>query len=366
MAGKGSGWHGESRRHSLARKGVKTTPQGARMKTVPKGRIIDAYGIKFDAHGQPMVAEGILGDLWDKAKSTITQSKLTQKIKDVGGTIKQKVTGVGQKIKETGAKIKEKVTPSKDKVKTSTVKADHPMRRGMEIPKETPKGKHPARRENEALAKQMDKVERQKISSTEEELEQASHFGRKPSKEEVDIDNKGRVGALKSKIASEEKKVPREQLTDMPEEVFESPDADSLIAIAENSEKLIDYKNELQYDINMIKTEAKRLKKRFETDERKEIADLNADRDKARANFKKFKDNIKMSGMDESKAKHKTQSKLNELKQEFEQRKVEIGALKMRNKVTIDFLNDLTDDLTRNVVKMDKKVKQMTASGKVK
>ena len=328
MAGKGSGWHGESRRHSLARKGIKTVSQG---------RIMKAYGIKYDVNGNVMIADGILGDLYDKAKSFVTESKIGEKLKEVGA-----------KVKEVGVKAKEKIkgigkpSPEKQEKRIAKLKAE---------------------KEKTELSKQVDKVEKQRISSREEELEQASHFGTKPSLESIDIDNKGRIGALKEKLAIE-KDIPKDKLMDLPEEVFESPDADSIIAIAENSEKLIDFNNELKHDIRMIKVEKGRLKKRFQSDEYKELKDLKADRRLARSQMEDKIKQVKMSTIGEDKIRNKINKLESGYKQEYQQREIELGALRNRNRVTLQFMDDLTKDLSRNVVKLDKQIKRMTASGK--
>lgn len=348
MAGKGRGWHDDSRRHSLARKGIKTAD----------GKIMKSYGIQCDSNGNVMVSKGLLKDLFDKARSSITESKIATKIKGVGTDIKQiqeeKQLRKSQKLSE------KQVEQAK---KTEAVRFQAEKKGEIKTLKEERKR---LKRGDVELETEVKQVEKQRKRSQRQELEQASHFGKKPSRRNIDLDNKGRVGALKQKISSEERKVPKSQLMDLPKEAFQSPDADSIIAIAENSEKLIDYNNELKYDINMIKVEKRRLAKRFRSDEYKEFKDFKVDRQKARVDFERNKDSIKITGMDESDMKQKISKLQNEFKQEFNQREIELGALRNRNRVTLQFLDDLGKDLKRNVIKINKRIKVMTASGKVK
>ena len=70
-----------------------------------------------------------------------------------------------------------------------------------------------------------------------------------------------------------------------------------------------------------------------------------------------------MSGLEEYKIREKTKKLEAEYKRDHEQRQIELQAMKRRNRVTLHFIDDLTGDLDRNVRKIDKRVKTMTASG---
>ena len=290
------GWKGESRRHSLSRKGIKTN--------LPDGRRFDVSNyvargqIEYDHSGNEMVSDGVLKDLYDKAKSSITKSKI-------------------------GVKIKEKLD----------------------------------------ARKQSAKVEEGMKRSDKQELEQASHFGKKPPTSQVKVTNKGRVGAITSKIQAEQHSVPKAQMNNVTTEMLESMDADSLIAIAENTEKLMHYSNEMKYDLNMLKVEGNRLYKIFKADERKEYLNLRADQKLAKKQMEIKIDNLKMTGLEDKDIDHKVSQLKSEYKQTYEHRKIEIESYKNRNKVTILFIKDLSSDLRRNITKIDKKAKRMSASG---
>lgn len=307
-------WKGESRRHSLARRGIKTVPQNM------NGKVMKAYGIQYDKDGEVMLADGWLGDVYDKLKSPFTKKTVEEKL------AKQNVI----KAKEEKKKAKQDYKDQKEQTKA---------------------------------VKQQAKASRKQEEKDRQEREQKEHFGKKPDKSEVDVDNKGRLGALKGKIGAVENTPTPAEKSNITEQSYESVDPDVYIELAEDSEKLINYKNELKHDIGMLEVEGKRLRKRFEADERKELRDLKADRKKAKADIERKTDQLKMSGMDTSKMKHKISKLENEYKQEYENREIELGALRNRNRITIDFVKDLVHDNTRNIRKMDKKIKMLTASG---
>jgi len=277
-----------------------------------------------------MVSEGVLGDLWDKAKSSITKSKIGTKLKEIGGSIKEKFSK--PKSPEI-SQAKMNVKLAKQKAKEDKAKAK--------------KAKAEVKRVKKEIKANRDK-----------------DFGQKPSEDSVDISNKGRVGAIKEKIASKEHQVTSEnEFNDITDEMFGSPDADSIIALSENSEKLIDYGNELKYDINMLRTEGKRLQRRFSADERKEQTVLQADMRKDREALERKMRDLKSSGADPEVVKNKIARLKAEYDQNYGQRKAELEALKMRDRVTLKFIKDLSDDLERVARKIDKRIKYMTASG---
>ena len=319
MKGKGSGWHGESRRHSMARRGISTAD----------GRIMKAYGVQQDANGEYLVSEGILGDIYEKAKSSITQSKVATKLKEVGAKAKEVVVGTP----EVQAKKKE-LKEQKELTKIQKLE--------LKKVKETEK----------AIA-----------VAEERDLKQAQMYGLEPEASELDVSNKGRVGAIQKKISAKERGVSPEKLTDLPDDVFTSRDADSQIAVAENTEQLIDYSSELKYDIGMLDAEKKRLSKVFGADRRAELKKYQADKDYERSNVKEQVENLKMSNISDTKLKAEEKKLVAEHKKKFEQRRAEIDAMSSRNKVTLNFLDDLADDLGRIANKFDKRIRRMTASG---
>jgi len=318
---KGPGWHGESRRHSLARRGIRTVPEN--------GRLMQSYGIRYDGNGSVMVSEGILGDLWDKAKSAVTKSKIGTKLKEIGTSIKEKVSKPkSPEIEQAKLNVKQ----AKQKAKEDKAKAKEAKAEVKKVKKDI-------------------KADRKK------------DFGERPSESDVDISNKGRLGAIKEKVASTEHKVSENEMNDVTDEMFGSPDADSIIALAENSEKLIDYGNELKYDINMLRTEGKRLQKRFSADERREQAILQADMRKDREAIERKIRDWKSSGADPVVVKNKVARLKADYEQKYNQRKAELDALKLRDRVTLKYIKDLSDDLERVARKIDKRIRYMTASG---
>ena len=326
MAGK-SGWPNESRRHGLASKGISTSNMS----------IPNAYGVKHDSHGNYLVSNGLLADLYEKAKSGVTKAKIGEKIKEVG-----------VKAKEVGEIVKEKV------VGTEAVR---------EKRKEVTEQK-----EIEKLQKLEDKkvksVERTIKKADERELKQAEIFGKQPKKGAVDVSQKGRAGAIAKKIASEERKVLPAQLTDLPEAVFTSKDADSMIAVAENKEKLVDFSNELKHDIRMLKVERNRLARSFNSDLIAERKRLESDRRVRRKQLKEEIDALKTTSVDDELTKHKIDNLIIDHRRAFQQKEIELNSLRNRDNVTLRFMDELGRDLGKVQHQINKRVRVLTASGK--
>ena len=188
-------------------------------------------------------------------------------------------------------------------------------------------------------------------------------LGEKVSISDVDVTQHGRVGAITEKIEMEERKVSREELTDLPEEALTSPDADSIIAVAENKEKLIGYKNELKQDIGMLEAERYKFNRTFDQDYTNEKRKMYNERELERKTINEKIRNLKVSTLKPEVIASKVSELNRKFVNKFNKREIEIQAMRLRDSNTLKYMSGLADDLKKLVRQADSRLQRYLASG---
>ena len=157
--------------------------------------------------------------------------------------------------------------------------------------------------------------------------------------------------------------VSREALTDLPSASLTSKDADSIIKVSENKEKIIQYANTLNLDIKMLEVEGKKLKKRYHIDQRNTEA---IDRNDMLFDKKKLNEQLKdleVSGLEPDKEKNERNKLITTFKTKYAIRKAERDSYRERDKKTVEFVFELRNDMRKLHRQVNKRVQRMIASG---
>ena len=103
MAGKGRGWHGDSRLHSLAQKGISTKIDNQKRFAV--NNYVSRGHVNYDTNGNIMVSEGLLSDLGEKLQTGLARTKV-----GILGTKEEKKALKEEKTVETFQKKAQKTS----------------------------------------------------------------------------------------------------------------------------------------------------------------------------------------------------------------------------------------------------------------
>lgn len=329
MNKKPKGWRNDSYRHSLARRGI-TTKFGP--KYTASGVMMPSAGVQ-----KWLEAQGFWSDLWGKAKE------------------------FGGKIKETAASIKERIRPSDPEV----LAAKERLRVAKEQKKQA-KLIAKQKKEQLSVAKEYEKaakadVERSMVEERGMQLETEAAMD-EPLPPEYGI-QQSEVGGMISNISKTTHKPAPEEMFDVTEEMYESPDADAIIATSENKEKLITYANEVEYNINQLKAERNNLAKEFKEVERHQYTELKNNKKANQEKLKRKIELLKTTGMEE----HKVEAKIRDIKEyylhEIKKQEIDYDEIKKQHRVDVQHVDGIIHDLKRLHRQVDKRVKSMTASG---
>lgn len=276
--------------------------------------------LRYDASGCVMPSEGITSWLGGVAK----------KFKDFGGKVKEKAVKVGVAIKEKAVKAKEFI---KKKL----------------TPKEA------------AQQKELEKVA--EVTEQEELIETRAEIRDGPPDTPEEIDIRGRVKGLVDTLTQVKHKPSEEELMNVTDELLMSPDADAIIVIAEEKEKLANYTAELQRLIDLLEVEGRAKSDEYRNEEDYLYRKLKNDIRLMRANVRENQERIEVSGLPEAKAEHK----IFELDNDLRMKERELEALykdtRRQHEADLNHVENLVDNLEGIHDQVHKRFETMVAAG---
>jgi len=266
--------------------------------------------------------------------------------------IKEWLGGVTQKFKEFGKKTKEAVVKVGAKAKKAAVKAKEYIKEKL-----TPKEKAKEAEQKEELEKVSDVAEQEEFIETRAELRDG------PPDTVQEIDVRGRVKGIVDTLAQTKHKPSEEELTNMTDELLMSPDADAIIVVAEEKEKLAKYSAELQRMIDFLEVEGRAKKEEYSNEEDYLHRKLKNDFRLMRANMKERQERIESSGLPEQQIEHKINTTDNDLRMKEREYASIYNDTRRQHEVDLDFIDNMVDNLEGIHTQVHKRFKGMTASG---
>jgi len=312
-------WNGESQRHAMSRRGVRTT---------------QSRGVRYDYSSDNMPSEGIrkwIGDVAEKFKRGWQKFRYGEKPAKELAEARKKAWQAKERAKQAKAKAKEA------KVATKEAKA--------------------RAKEEEELAKVAE------VSRAEEFQETREIMREGPTDTAEDVGIRGRVKGIVDTLAQVQHKPSEEQLTNMTDELLMSPDADAIITVAEEKERLVLYHGELKRMADLLEVEGETKEDEFDNEERYLYDKLYNDKETAYNATQKKMEMIESSMMDD-----KTKRiKINELKNDYRYKVNELKGIyndvRRRHIVDLKHVDTVVDGLRGIQRQIDKRIRAMTASG---
>jgi len=355
---KNQGWKNESYRHSAAARGIRTYNTN--------------YSIHVDAHGQIAPSSEVdkflesQGWISDKVEAGMS---LVENIKD-------KVVEKGEALYEKGEKLVEGAHDAKDALAkkftkpSGDVASDARIKAGYKAIEDKSAKESAQERKMTNLDTKMDIASNdQDILDMEQQLEYmgeetSDDMGGPEPEPSLLVKMKDGIGDLMKGIYAEtyEPSNPDEYF-DYDESKMESIDADSIIASAENKEKLIVYSNDLKQKVSELEVQTKALSNKMKTEEESERNELVREKkleyEKAKAKIQ----NIKTTMMDKSRMEERTQRVKDAFHKTFKMKEDNIKLLKIQHDADIRHIKGVANDLTALSKMIDGSVKASTARG---
>jgi len=149
-------------------------------------------------------------------------------------------------------------------------------------------------------------------------------------------------------------------------DMYQSIDTDQIKLVVENKKEFISFTNDLEHDIDLLGVAFKQARNTFNTEESKDSKLLSNDMKSARDKLKSEIEMVKSSGFDKTIMNKKISDFKANYDYEMRSLKNEITAKKMQNSADLKYINDLRGDLDKLHRQLDKRVRMMTASGQKK
>lgn len=312
---KGKGWHNDRYEHKLASKGVSVAYD------------YNLYSPKYTANGQMLPSEGIKD--W---------------LKGVGSKFKQ-----GYRKLRYGKEGAQVVNKAERKAKEAKLEAKRA--------KANTKAAKLKNKELRELKKARD------MSQFEEQQEAKDVIRAGPVDEDFEIEPGGRTKTLMDEMAKETHNVPREEMFDTDMDIIESVDADAIIKVAEEKEKLINFNVKKGKYIGLLRVESKAKEREFNLEERSLANSISNDKKLARAKLDTKIRNIKMTGMSKENMIHQINEAKNDYETEFRGKENILRETKMQHHADIDFIKNAIKKHQQVYEQIDNRIKVMTASG---
>lgn len=314
------GWTGDSQRHAMARYGISTS-------YMPNYNATGCIS-NHTANGIMLPSDGLL----DKFASLKT--KVSETGKKVVDFSKKKIEAMKEKRAE------KKATGKTGEFDLGIVKGEASVT--LDAPK-----------------KGIFKKGTQTIDDTPDTIEKQE----KSPKVEPFKKTKGRIDDVITGIAEEKHITTPAQKQDVTIDLYKSIDADAIISTAENKEKLISYANDLEHDINILKTETNILERKFREEERKIQSKNSNDKSLARSKLDQNVKMIKQSGMPREQERFEASELKRRYEDEHRTKENLFKDIRMQHRVDISYVKELANDFKRLHSQIDKRVRTMTANG---
>lgn len=373
---KNKGWPGEKQRHAMASRGIPTTFGSYSSKTPYANRSKDnkLYNVA-----------GYVNGIWRWGTAIKTNSGKWIFVRDNSSNPPVKLiprhikiygsTGLNSKlvirydeqgnmmpsdgIRDWVGGIAEKFRKGIDRVRYGKEGAQV-LAESRQVTKDTKKSEKEAKlieKQANELNKAAELAEREELIETKRQIRE----GPKDTPEELKMG--GRIGSLVDNLAKQSHKPTEEELTNLTDELLESPDADAIIVVAEEKEKLVTYTSELQRTVDLFEVEYDAKKEEYRIEERYLYDRLHNDIRFLRANLRESIERISMSGIKESKQRHK----IEEMKIDADIKEREFKAIynnvREQHKADLNFIERMKDGTEDVHDQVYKRLRNMTASG---
>ncbi len=361
------GWKNESYRHSAAARGIRTYNTN--------------YSIQVDAHGQiapsPEVDRFLESNGWISDKIAAGKELIegmVEKTRDVGERLVEKGGDLVERTKEGYENIKGSAEALADRMKKSPeqIRLQEDAKRYKQEAKDvkrTAKQDAQDRKKDKLITKIDVAASEQDITDMEQQLEymgeeRMDDIGGPEPEPSLLNKMKGGIGDLMKDISAEtyEPANPDEYF-DYDESKMESIDADSIIATAENKEKLIVYSNDLKQKVSELNVQTKALQNKFRTEEESERNELAREKKLEYSKAKTKIQNIKTTMMDGDQIEVRSQRIKDAFHKTFKMKEDNIKLLRIQHDADIRHIKGVSNDLTALSKMIDGSVKASTARG---
>lgn len=309
MRKKGSGWYGEPRRHSLARRGISTASPGYRYGRALKSGYLPSAGVR-----------DFLGGLWDKTKDAIHRFQSKRIDKDI-------------------EREKERLRKKKLEEAVSPLFAPAPVKR---VPEEEEIGKAVLTEKEKAVLKERGG---EVISPETVEAEMATEESKAISEPKV------------MKGDPEYGDITREDVTGQ----YKTVDVDAIKDLVSNREELIELKNVLKKNARIVGVQVKTMRESYELEEKIKKREILGERDRRYRDLKNYAGRVGYSIWRSNlrPQDYNVLDRKNDLSNWFEREKVRYRDYRRQHFVDVTSLEERGKDMMRVVDDLDVKLKEL-------
>jgi hypothetical protein len=335
-----NGWKGESERHMLASRGARTAQTEYAdniLKYSAQGMVMPSAGIK----SWLQKTGGKINDALHSGYDRLKYGKEGQAIGDEARATNRKIKNAKLDAEDAQKKL-EKTNAARDKVQTEAlIKA-------------------------KAMAKNNSDYEQgvNDIDAINKGIEPTDADGDGKIDEPItDADISKKIGAMTTTLAKTEYKPPVEEMDDINLEMFESVDADIIIAVSENREKLILYESKLKRTIDLFDVEKKAKLDEYHNEEEYLNKQIRTEKNLAQANMNTKIKNIQTSGMPKESVRAKVDELKNEFKTTYANKEAVFKNLRRQHKADTEYIQRISSNLDKSRKMVEKRMKSMSAGG---